>query len=436
VYTKQQKELIFLVKNDSLPYVELSILPMDILIHKSTKMSSYYLQGGKEMTKKSKIFSLLAIALVFALVVAGCGGAKPAPAEQGSSDVIKIGVFEPLTGDNAAGGQMTLEGMELANKLYPEVLGKKVELVVVDNKSDRAEAANAVSRLIDNDKVSVILGSYSSGLSMAGGQIAKDKGVPVIGCSPTNPLVTLDNDYYFRVCFIDPFQGAVMANYAINELGITKAAIIKENGSDYSVGLARFFYNAFTEAGGEIVADIDYQKGDNDFTAQLGSINSANPEVIFAPGDFGPSALLIKQAREMGIEVPFLGGDTWEVGEFLELGGAEVEGATFSSHFTADAPATEMTQTFLDAFKAEYPEQNPNAFAALGFDTYILALDAMTRAESAEPAAIKDALAQTADFVGATGMITLDANGDATKSAVVNQVVDGAFTFKMIIEPK
>ena len=386
------------------------------------------------MTKKSKLISLLAITLMFAVVIVGCGGSKPA--EQASGDVIKIGVYEPLTGDNAAGGQLTLEGMQLANKLYPEVLGKKVELVVVDNKSDRAEAANAVARLIDNDKVSVILGSYSSGLSMAGGQIAMDKKVPAIGCSPTNPLVTLDNDYYFRVCFIDPFQGAVMANYAINELGVTKAAIIKENGSDYSVGLARFFYDAFTAAGGEIVADIDYQKMDNDFTAQLGSISSANPEVIFAPGDFAPSALLIKQAREMGIEVPFLGGDTWEVGEFLELGGAEVNGATFSSHFTAEEPATEMTQIFLDAFKAEYPDTNPNAFAALGFDTYILALDAMEKAQSSEPQAIRDALAGTEGFMGATGIITLDANGDATKSAVVNQVVAGAFAFKMIIEPK
>lgn len=389
------------------------------------------------MTKKSKLFSILALTLVFAMVVAGCGGEKPNQSGDASSgDVIKIGVYEPLTGDNAAGGQMTLEGMQLANKLYPEVLGKKVELVVVDNKSERPESANAVARLIDNDKVSVILGSYSSGLAMAGGQVAKDKEVPAIGCSPTSPLVTLDNDYYFRVCFIDPFQGSVMANYAFNELGATKAAIIKENGSDYSVGLARFFYNAFTEAGGEIVADIDYQKGDNDFTAQLGSINSANPEVIFAPGDFGPSALLIKQAREMGIEVPFLGGDTWEVGEFLELGGAEVEGATFSSHFTADEPATELTSIFLDEFKKEFPNREANAFAALGFDTYILALDAMNRAESAEPKAIRDVLAETADFVGATGMITLDENGDATKSAVVNQVEDGAFKFRMIIEPR
>ena len=388
------------------------------------------------MIKKTKA-SILAVLLIMALVVAGCGGGS-APADQGSQasgDVIKIGVYQPLTGDNAAGGQLTLEGMRLANKLYPEVLGQKVELVVVDNRTERAEAANAVARLIDNDNVSVILGTYSSGLAMAGGQIAKDKGVPAIGCSPTNPLVTLDNDYYFRVCFIDPYQGAVMANYALNELGVTRAAIIKENGSDYSVGLARFFNNAFIAGGGEIVADIDYQRMDNDFTAQLGAIRGSNPEVIFAPGDFAPSALLIKQAREMGIEVPFLGGDTWEVGDFLELGGSEVNGATFSSHFTAEFPATDMTQIFIDAFREEYSNRDPNAFAALGFDTYMLALDAMERSGSSEPQAIRDAIAETVDFMGATGTITLDENGDATKSAVINQVVDGQFAFRMIIEP-
>ncbi len=389
------------------------------------------------MLKRSKKATLLAVTLILALVIAGCGGGTTPENGNGqpSNDVIKIGVYQPLTGDNAAGGQLTLEGMRLANKLYPEVLGKEVQLVVVDNKSERPEAANAVARLIDNDNVSAILGSYSSGLSMAGGQIAKDKGVPAIGCSPTNPLVTLDNDYYFRVCFIDPYQGAVMANYALNELGFTQAAIIKENGSDYSVGLARFFNNAFIAGGGEIVADIDYQKMDNDFTAQLGAIRAANPEVIFAPGDFAPSALLIKQAREMGIDVPFLGGDTWEVGEFLELGGEEVNGATFSSHFTAEFPATEMTQIFIDAFNDEYPNTNPNAFAALGFDTYILALDAMERAQSSEPQAIRDAIAETTGFMGVTGNITLDENGDATKSAVINQVVDGNFAFRMIIEP-
>lgn len=434
-------------KNDSLPYVDINPLHVDTFEKKyrpEVILIFYFifknLRGHKRMFNK-KLFSLMAIILVVAMALTGCGSSnsqaeteEKAPSQE--SDVIKIGVYEPLTGDNAAGGQMTLEGMKLANEAFPEVLGKKVELVIVDNKSEKPEAANAVSKLIDSDKVSVILGSYSSGLSISGGQVAKDKQVPAIGCSPTNPLVTLNNDYYFRVCFIDPFQGTVMANYALDELKVTKAAIIKENGGDYSVGLSKFFKDAFVAGGGEIVAEIDYQKMDNDFTAQLGSIKSTNPEVIFAPGDFAPSALLIKQAREMGIEAPFLGGDTWEVEEFLSIGGEAVEGATYSSHFTAEKPATEMTQKFMDSFKAAFPEQKPDAFAALGFDTYIMALDAMERAGSAEPQAIRDQLAVTKDFVGATGIITLDANGDATKSAVINKVKEGNFSFEMIINPK
>lgn len=388
------------------------------------------------MFRKKGIILLVSL-LILSLTIVGCSGDKKEDPKQGEApkeDVIRIGVYEPLTGDNAAGGQMTLEGMQLANKMFPQVLGKDVELVTVDNRSERAEAANAVTKLIDDHKVSVILGSYSSGLSMAGGQVALTKEVPVIGCSPTNPLVTKDNDFYFRVCFIDPFQGTVMANYAYNDLGIKKAAIIRENGGDYSVGLAQFFNDAFTALGGEVVGIIDYQKMDNDFTAQLTVIKEKQPEAIFAPGDFGPSALLIQQAREAGITVPILGGDTWEATEFLELGGSAVEGAIFSSHFTAVEPATEMTTTFMDAFRAEYNAE-PNAFAALGFDTYILALDAMERAQSSEPKAIKEALAQTVDFEGATGIITLDENGDATKSAVINTVENGKFSFKTIVQP-
>ena len=388
------------------------------------------------MYRKKSLVLLVAL-LIVSLTLAGCGGQKQeAPKEAPkAADVIRIGVYEPLTGDNAAGGQMTLEGMKLANKLFPEVLGKKVELIIEDNRSDRAEAANAVTRLIDHHKVNVILGSYSSGLSMAGGQVALDKGIPVIGCSPTNPLVTKDNDFYFRVCFIDPFQGTVMANYAFNELGLRKAAIIRETGGDYSVGLAKFFNDAFTALGGEIVDTVDYQKMDNDFTAQLTVIKNKKPEVIFAPGDFGPSALLIQQAREAGIEVPILGGDTWEATEFLQVGGNAVEGATFSSHFTANAPVTQMSTTFMDAFRKEF-NQEPNAFAALGFDTYILALNAMERAGSAEPKAIRDALAATEGFEGATGIINLDVNGDATKSAVINIVENGKIVFKSVVDPK
>ncbi|MDR1587551.1 MAG: ABC transporter substrate-binding protein, partial [Treponema sp.] len=245
-------------------------------------------------------------------VFAGGGGDKAA------GDIIKIGVFEPMTGANAAGGAMEVEGIRLANELNPtiEVGGKtyKVELVVVDNKSDKVEAATAVQRLIDGDKVQVILGSWGSSLSMAGGEVARDAKIPVIGLSCTNPLVTAGNDYYFRVCFIDPFQGTVMANYAFNDLKAKNAVIVQEVSNDYSVGLAKFFSDNFkrlTGNAGAILTTVNYNTGDQDFSAQLTTIRSLRPDVIFAPGNYTESALVMKQARELGINIPIIGGDTW-----------------------------------------------------------------------------------------------------------------------------
>lgn len=376
---------------------------------------------------------VLMLSVVMALsLLAGCGGGAPA-----ASDVIKIGVFEPMTGANAAGGEMTVEGIKLANEKKPEILGKKVELVIVDNKSDKVEAANAANKLIDQDKVVAIIGSYGSSLSMAAGDIVKTAQVPAVGCSPTNPLVTLNNDFYFRVCFIDPFQGTVMANYAFNELGAKTAAIIQDVQQDYSVGLSKYFVDAFTAMTGNpnsIVATVSYNTGDQDFTAQLTSVKGLNPDVIFAPGNYGESALLIKQARDLGINTPILGGDTWEAPEFLSIGGAAVEGAVFSTHFTSEAPVTEVSEIFLADYQAKYGKA-ANAFAALGYDAYMVILDAIERAGSADSVAIQQALAATDGFVGATGNITLDDNGDAVKSAVINKVEGGKFIYLTTVEP-
>lgn len=392
------------------------------------------------MFKKKTMCIFLSLVLILSVFATGCGSSnKPAEPAKPAEDVIKIGVYEPLTGGQAAGGKMTVDGMKLANKLFPQVLGKKVELVVEDNKSEPTESANVVSRLIDQHKVQVILGSYGSSNAKSGGNVAKTKGVPAIGCSPTNPTVTQDNDYYFRVCFIDPFQGTVMATYAFNDLKAKKVAIIREVTSDYSVGLTNYFVDAFKKLSGDVdsvVATLDYKKGDQDFTAQLQTIKNKKPDVIFAPGEIGESAILIKQARQLRIEVPFLGGDTWEAPEFLSIGDKAVEGIAFSTHYTAEAPVTEMSPKFVEAFKAEYSGQEANAFAALGFDTYILALDAITKAGKYEAKAIRDILATTKDFKGATGNITFDSNGDPIKSAVIKQVKDGKFVYLTTVEPK
>ncbi len=377
-----------------------------------------------------------ALVMTLLLSLIGCAPKEDASGDT-ASDVIKIGVFEPMTGANAAGGAMEVEGVQLANKLYPEVLGKKVELVIVDNKSDKVEAANAATRLVNKEKVNAIIGSWGSSFSMAAGPIAEKGKVPAVGASCTNPLVTIGNDYYFRVCFIDSFQGVVMANYAFNEVGAKKAAIIQEISNDYSVGLAKFFTDAFTELTGDenaIVAVANYNTGDQDFTAQLQTVAAEKPDIIFAPGNYSESALLIKQAKEQGIDIQFIGGDTWETPEFLEIGGDAVNGATFSTFFASEVPITDTSKEFLDKYRAEYNKE-PAAVTALSFDAYLVILDAIERAGSADPQAIRDALATTADYPGAAGMISLDENGDAVKSAILKTVEDGKFVYKTIIEP-
>ena len=390
---------------------------------------------------KRKLSMLVIFILISSLLLSGCvQKVEPTTeSENAGEDTIKIGVFEPLTGDNAAGGELEVEGIELAHEKYPEVLGKKVELFIVDNKSDKVEAANAATRLVDKDKVSVVLGSWGSGFSIAAGQVLKEKEVPAIGTSATNPLVTKDNNYYFRVCFIDPFQGNVMANYAFNEVGAKKVALIIEKSNDYSVGLAKFFEDAFKELTGDenaIVYTGFYNTGDRDFSAQLTSLKASGAEAIFAPGNFTESALIMKQAKDLGIDLPMLGGDTWETPDLLDIAGEAGEGAVFSTFFDAKATFNENTTEFLEAYEAKYPGKEPAAVTALAYDAYVLAIEAIERAGSADPNAIRDAIEATKDFQGAAGLVNFDENGDAVKSAVIKVIQDGKFTFKTIVDPK
>jgi branched-chain amino acid transport system substrate-binding protein len=381
------------------------------------------------MTRAALVLSLAAL-----FASAGCKDSKPAT-------TVKLGVFEPMTGANAAGGAMEVEGIKLANELYPTVkvggTEYKIELVVADNKSDKVEAANAAQRLVDQDKVHAVLGSWGSSLSMAAGPIVKDKQIPAIALSATNPLVTKGNDYYFRVCFIDPFQGTVMANYAVRELKAKKAAIIREVSNDYSVGLAKYFADGFKRLTGDpdaIVAALNYNTNDQDFTAQLTTLKSMQIDVIFAPGNYTESALVIKQARELGITVPFLGGDTWETPEFIDVGKEAVEGAVFSTFFATEVPITETSKTFLAAYRKQYSKE-PAAVTALGFDGYLVVRAAIEKAGSLEGVKIREALATTQAYPGAAGLITFDENRDATKSAVIKVVKGGKFTYLTTVLP-
>lgn len=402
-----------------------------------------------------KIYWIVVGLLLLGLALGACAQATPAPEEEAAPeeaapekeaapeeaapDEAVIGVYEPMTGAFAAGGEFTMQGVNLAHKLHPEVMGVPLKLVAVDNRSDKAEAATAMSRLIEQEGAVAVVGSYGSSLSMAGGEIAEQAGIPVMGCSPTNPLVTEGKDYYFRACFIDPFQGRVMARYAFNDLGARKVAIIQDVAQDYSVGLAAFFREAFIElnagdASG-IVAFTSYQTGDQDFTAQLGAALAEEPDAIFAPGYFAEAALLSKQARELGYEGPILGGDAYEAPELIDIGGSAVEGIVFSTHYHPDADLSPASAPFVEAFEAEYGER-PSAFAALGYDAYMLVLDAIERAGSFDPEEIRDAMAATEGFQGASGTISLNEDGDAVKTAVILTVENGEFKFLTTVAPQ
>lgn len=384
--------------------------------------------------KFKKLLSVMAVSALAMGLFTGCGGEEKA-ADQ---NVVKVGVFLPLTGDNAAGGELELRGIKLANQLHPEVLGKKVELVVADNKSDKAEAASVAARLIEKDKVSVLVGSYGSSLSMAAGNIVKENKVPAVGTSCTNPQVTANNDYYFRACFIDPFQGKVMAEYA-HQNGFKKVAIVQEVSNDYSVGLAKFFREEFVKLTGDensIVDVANYQTSDKDFTAILTNIKALNPDAVFAPGNFTESALLVKQARQLGIDAQFMGGDTWETQEFIDVGGKDVEGVALSTAFDREKASTEEAKKFLDAYTKEYNGE-PSALTAMAYDAYLIAVSGIEKAGTAtDTVKIRDAIAATKDLECVTGMTTLDENGDPIKGVVIKTVKDGKFTFKDYVEAK
>ena len=371
------------------------------------------------------------ITLVFLMVFALTGGVFAA-------DTVKIGVYLPLTGQMAFGGQLELEGVQMAHKEMPTVLGKKVEIFVVDNKSDKVEAANAVKRLIEKEKVVAIIGTYGSSLAMAGGEVAEKAKVPMVGTSCTNPLVTQGKKFSFRVCFIDPFQGAGAATYAYKDLKLKTAALLVDISNDYSVGLASFFTKSFTKLGGQIVANLKYQAGDQDFTAQLTEIASKKPDVLFIPSYFAEGAIIMKQVKELGAKFQVMGGDAMDNPQIVEIGGAAVEGFVHTT-FPYDPSMKNMSpmaKKFTENWKKAFPSKEPNVNAALGYDTYLLVLDAIKRAGKAEPAAITKALVATKGFEGVTGSTTINATHDAEKPVGLVQIKDGKKTYIGSITPQ
>ena len=388
-----------------------------------------------------KFLSLALAALMTAGCLVGCGSAKKTPdgiAVEG--DTIKVGVFEPVTGENGGGGSQEVLGIRYANKQVPSVtIGDKeykIELVEVDNQSDKTAAVTAASQLITSGVVAV-LGSYGSGVSIAAGATFESAGVPAIGCSCTNPQVTLGNDFYFRVCFLDPFQGTVMANYAYATKGCQKAYVIYQNGDDYSTGLANYFMQAFK---GEVVGQSTFNTNESDFNAYITAAKAANPDVVFVPSSIQTASLFIKQAREAGLDCAIMAGDTWENQTIIDNAGKDNATNVYLSTFfdENDSGAADFVKgykEFLNSDSANLTLNGGNdvvaAVSALGYDAYMTLVEALKKVDPANvnSVAIRDAL-KTVSFTGVTGSISFDENGDAKKdTAFIKEMADGAFKF-------
>ena len=377
---------------------------------------------------------ILALVLVLMLAVSAVAMAE----------TIKIGVFEPASGDNGAGGKQEVIGIEYANSLVPtvEIGGATydVELVIVDNQSATDKAVSAAQELVDAG-VSIVLGSYGSGVSMAGGEVFAAAEIPAIGCSCTNPGVTSLCDYYWRVCFLDPFQGTVMANFAMDEFGAKTAYVLSQLGDDYTTGLATYFAKAFEGMGGTVINE-QFTKGTSDYTAYLTNAINGGADVIFCPTSTTVAALLINQAASMNVELPLLAGDTWESSVILEAGKGTNLTICCSTFFDENDESSTQAAEFVQGFKAwlnANPDKMTNnggndivaAVSALGYDAYMTAVEAIKLAGAVDAASIAAALPGVS-LEGVTGLIEFDENGDAKKDIAYIKVADGeayAFTF-------
>jgi branched-chain amino acid transport system substrate-binding protein len=379
------------------------------------------------------------VGVLCALLAAGCKKSDETPAGGGGAGggEIKIGEFASLTGKEATFGvsshEGTLLGVEQLNAAGG-VLGRKLDLLTEDDLSKAGEAATAVNKLISRDGVVAILGEVASSRSLEAAPICQQSQIPMISPSSTNPKVTETGNYIFRVCFIDPFQGTVMANFASKTLKAKKVALFKDVKSDYSIGLAKFFKAGFLANGGQIISELDYSGGDKDFKAQLTEIKSAGPDAVFVPGYYTDVALICIQAKQLNLTVPLFGGDGWESDQLVKIGQDAVEGDYFSTHY-APAVDTPQSKSFVAAYEKRFGGKVPDAMAALGFDSAMILADAIKRAGTTDGPKVRAALAETKDFACVTGKTSINAQRDATKPAVILQVKDGQFKYVETVNP-
>lgn len=387
--------------------------------------------------KKKLVLAVGCALLTMSVWVSGCGG------DSKKSDTIRIGVVSEVTGNNATYGNSINNGIKLAVDQLNEkggLLGKKIELVIADNKSEPAEAANAMSKLVNQDKTPVVMGLFASSSAIAASNVSEAAKIPYLAVGATNPKVTLDDKTgkvkpnTFRVCFIDPFQGTVGANFVLNDLQLKKAAVYIDNSSDYAKGLAAFFKKAYTEKGGSIVLEESYLQKDTDFKAVLTKIAAAKPEVIYVPGYYEEVGKICKQARELGITAPIVGGDGWDSPKLVEIAGAAALNNTyFTNHYSPDATG-EASKLFVETYNKVY-KQKPDAPAVLGYDGAMLLADSIKRAGVYESAKVSAALAATKDFSAVTGKTSINESHDAVKSAVIVSFENGKQVYRATVNP-
>jgi len=387
----------------------------------------------------STTYKLRTVLLPFVLVVIALAFSCSKPGEDSTStrSTIKIGYFGDLTGPTFNFGQSAINGVLMAASEINQaggINGRKIDVVIEDDKGSPEEAARLTAKLIDQDKVVAIIAGGTSGNSRAAAPKAQSSHLPMISPSSTDPAVTQTGNYIFRACFVDTFQGEVMASFAFNTLKAKKAAIIFDFNSPYSKGLTDYFKLSFARLGGSIVSEQTYTQGDADFKGQLSTIRSAEPDVLYIPGYYGDVALIAKQARTIGLTQPLLGGDGWDAPELWQLGGDALNGAYISTHYSVDNPSPGIQQ-FVDLYKQRYGNLLPDAHAALAYDAARLLFDALARTGSTDGDKLRDALAQTKNFNGVTGLISMDANRNAVKPAVVLKLQDLKFIYQETIQP-
>lgn len=390
----------------------------------------------KFLGKKKLVTAITTAVLAMSVLVSGCGGSED------DANKIKLGVVSEMTGANATYGNSIVNGIQLAVKEQNAkggLLNKQIEIVVADDKSEPAEAANAMSKLINQDNVKAVMGIFPSSNAIAAANVSESSKIPFLAIGATNPKVTVNDDgtvkpHTFRVCFIDPFQGTVGANFVYNELGAKTAAIYIDNSSDYAKGLAAAFKDAYTAAGGTVIDEESYLQKDTDFKSVLTKIKAAAPDVVYVPGYYEEVGKIIKQARELGINIPFVGGDGWDSPKLAEIAGSEALNNTyFTNHYSVDS-SDDASKAFVENYNKEYG-QNPDACAVLGYDGANLMIETIAKAGVYDAAKITGILAATKDFNAVTGKTSLNETHDAVKSAVILEYKDGKQTYRATVNP-